>query len=249
MTLGAMGINPLMTALFFITLPMYFVNLFNFYRKRTDRKFKIKLCPHTADKLYPAGMSSGHYFHQDLWVAQEIFQSNPQWHGDVGSRIDGFVAHVASFRPITVFDVRKMTNQVKNIEFVQMDITRADLDSRFAGAFDSISCLHAIEHFGLGRYGDPIFPDGHVAGLKTLNGMLKPGGVLYLGFPMGDLRVEFDAQRVFSLQYMLDLTTTCGFDLACFSYIDDQGSFHPEMTLDGESTSANFGCAILKLKK
>jgi hypothetical protein len=33
------------------------------------------------------------------------------------------------------------------------------------GYCDSLSCLHALEHFGLGRYGDPIDPRGHEKGI------------------------------------------------------------------------------------
>ena len=35
-----------------------------------------------------------------------IYAARPEKHVDVGSRVDGFVAHVASFREIEVFDVR-----------------------------------------------------------------------------------------------------------------------------------------------
>ena len=37
------------------------------------------------------------YFHQDFVVARKIFERNPRLHIDVGSRVDGFVAHVATF--------------------------------------------------------------------------------------------------------------------------------------------------------
>ena len=45
-----------------------------------------------------AGTTKYHYYHQDLLVTQFIHQKNPVRHIDIGSRIDGFVAHVASFR-------------------------------------------------------------------------------------------------------------------------------------------------------
>ena len=40
---------------------------------------------------------------------------------------------------------------------------------------DSISCLHAIEHFGLGRYGDPVDVLGHVKALDNIRKALTPG--------------------------------------------------------------------------
>jgi len=60
------------------------------------------------DRFDQSGTASGHYFHQDLLVASRIFINNPEKHVDIGSRIDGFVAHVASFREIEVFDIRSL---------------------------------------------------------------------------------------------------------------------------------------------
>ena len=61
-----------------------------------------------GERRQPAGAASGHYFHQDLLVARDVFARNPTRHIDVGSRVDGFVAHVASFREIEVVDIRPL---------------------------------------------------------------------------------------------------------------------------------------------
>src|ERR1700693_5429947 len=118
-----------------------------------------------------AGIASGHYFHQDLLVASLIHNRNPRRHIDVGSRIDGFVAHVAAFRNIEIIDIRplKPTGH-KNILSLQADLMN---ESQVLPTADSVSCLHAIEHFGLGRYGDPLDPDGHKKGFKNLLRMLE----------------------------------------------------------------------------
>src|ERR1700687_2885292 len=60
--------------------------------------------PILTDYDAAAGSASGHYFHQDLLVASFIHDKKPARHIDIGSRIDGFVAHVASFRNIEVMD-------------------------------------------------------------------------------------------------------------------------------------------------
>ena len=52
-----------------------------------------------------AGTAKGHYFHQDLLVAEFINRHAPRRHIDIASRIDGFIAHVAAFREIEVLDV------------------------------------------------------------------------------------------------------------------------------------------------
>lgn len=49
----------------------------------------------------------GSYFWQDLWAARHICSDNPTVHYDIGSRIDGFIGHLCSFREdIVLIDVR-----------------------------------------------------------------------------------------------------------------------------------------------
>src|ERR1700758_2477591 len=61
--------------------------------------------PCLADADDAAGATGSPYFLQDLLVARRIFAAAPELHVDVGSRIDGFVAHLAVFRQVTVLDV------------------------------------------------------------------------------------------------------------------------------------------------
>jgi hypothetical protein len=56
-----------------------------------------------------AGVAGGHYFFQDLWAARKIFAVHPEKHFDIGSRIDGFVAHVLSFMAVSMMDIRPLT--------------------------------------------------------------------------------------------------------------------------------------------
>lgn len=136
--------------------------------------------PCLADRFEAAGSASGHYLFQDLLVAQKIFSNQPKKHVDIGSRLNGFVAHVAAFREIEVFDIRPLTNTVKNVRFICGDFMKEDVVP--AEYCDSVSSLHAIEHFGLGRYGDAVDYDGHHKGLNSIYRLLKPWGkVLFFG--------------------------------------------------------------------
>lgn len=81
-----------------------------------------KFYPCLNERLQESGVASGHYFHQDLLVANKIFKNNPLKHLDIGFRVDGLVAHVASFREIEVFDIRKLKSAIKNILFTQLDL-------------------------------------------------------------------------------------------------------------------------------
>ena len=193
-----------------------------------------------------AGTSKGHYFHQDLLVASFIFSRNPKKHVDVGSRIDGFVAHVASFRKIEVLDVRcTPKSQHKNISFIQ-----ADLMKKVSYKTDSLSCLHAIEHFGLGRYSDDIDINGHLKGIENLVGMLKKGGVLYISFPIGAKdEIHFNAHRVFHPESILDFSIVKkNLTLLRFDFVDDDGNLHKNYTLSNIKNVV-YGCGIYTFEK
>lgn len=194
-------------------------------------------CP--ADYYAPAGTASGHYFHQDLLVAQKIFERSPNRHADVGSRIDGFVAHVASFREIEVLDIRSLPGDVKNIIFHRFDLMAPAKD--FENFSDSLSCLHVLEHLGLGRYGDTIRPDGYAIGFENLCALLKPAGSLYLSVPIGTQRVEFNAHRVFAVGTILELARG-RMELISFSCVDDLGNLHPQVVLTQNDIETSFGC-------
>jgi len=197
-----------------------------------------------------AGNANGHYFHQDLLVASLIHAHNPKRHIDIGSRIDGFVAHVAAFRKIEVMDVRALESTGHpNIEFLQADLMRSD--SAQAAITDSISCLHAIEHFGLGRYGDPLDPMGHLKGFRNMLSMLKVDGRFYISFPIGKSNeVHFNAHRVFHPKDVLGWASEEGsIVLKRFDYVDDTGNIHFNVDLQNNMPEVVHGCGIYTFEK
>lgn len=192
------------------------------------------------EKAAEAGYVGGHYFHQDLLVAREVFEQRPTRHIDVGSSIHGFVSHVASFRTIEVIDIRPVINPVAGIMFIQQDATQ--LGPEWDGAADSVSCLHALEHFGLGRYGDRIDPDGWRRGLDGLTRLVQPGGRLYLSVPTGATqRVDFNAHRVFRLPFLRDLLTQ-DFSIDRLAFVDDEGGLLSDVDPFGAESERSFGC-------
>jgi SAM-dependent methyltransferase len=209
-----------------------------------------KLYPCLADDIDESGTASGAYFHQDLYVAQKVFADAPRRHIDLASRVDGFVAHVASFRPIEVIDIRPLSISLPNITFRQANLMELPPDLRECA--DSVSCLHALEHFGLGRYGDPLDPDGHRKGFDNLAAMVKPGGRLYVSVPIGPQRYEFNAHRVFAIGTVLEMSKSA-FTLEHFSYVDDRGDMHRDVAITDELLRTNagciWGCGIYVLRK
>jgi hypothetical protein len=161
-------------------------------------KFKIKkeYIMKCYDWNSEAGNIDGHYFLQDIYMAKKVLANKAVMHYDIGSRIDGFIAHLLTSMEVTMIDIRPLNVKVEGLNFKQGNAT--DLSNIKDGTIESLSCLHALEHFGLGRYGDPVNPNAYIKALQEMQRVIKPEGVLYLSVPIGDEeRVCFNAHRVF----------------------------------------------------
>lgn len=246
--LNAFGINLPKFFISFYDLPRYFLNYFKLIKTRNfNKEFKIKFSyPSLGDIYYPSGTTKSHYFIQDLFVARKIYEANPNSHYDVGSRIDGFVAHIATFMNINVMDIRSLKNTVDGITFIQNDITIAN--NNLKNSIESISALHVIEHIGLGRYGDQIDFNGHLKALENISDMVKVGGIFYFSVPIGPQRIEYNAHRVFSINYLVEILLP-NWVIKEFSYIDDNGILHKSFDYVNNQCNCNYGCGIFVLEK
>lgn len=242
------GLNPLnfFTAVLFV--PRYIKGLIYFLRHSKTIKIK-SIYPQMLDYSENSGVARGHYFHQDIIVARWILRDSPKKHTDIASRVDGFVAHLAVFREVEVFDIRKLSTNERNIKFVTHDF----MEESVVQDLESISCLHSIEHFGLGRYGDPFDVDGHLKGFSNICKMLKPAGIFYFSTPVGPLRIEFNAHRVFSVSYIVDnFIVPNNLDIIECALVDDRSNVLLNVNLQ-EGIEDNFKCEygvlIFKFKK
>jgi hypothetical protein len=199
------------------------------YRRKNDRsEFRVRLTdmfPILTDREAAAGTASGSYFHQDLWAARKIFERRPEAHVDIGSRVDGFVAHLLSFMPVTVVDIRSLQSKVTGLTFLQDDATQ--LGRVEDNSILSLSSLNAAEHFGLGRYSDPVDPEACFKFMRALQRVLAPGGRLYFSVPVGRERVDFNAHRVFAPKTILDCFS--GLQLVSFSFVADDDQLYEDI--------------------
>ncbi len=179
-------------------LPTFFRNLLRWKALSKNSRFPLywaEIRFQTYDRYAPAGELDQHYFLQDIWAARQIIASAPPSHVDVGSRLDGFVGHLLCSVPVTYVDLRPLTLGMPNFRFVRGSILELPFED---SSVTSLSCLHVIEHIGLGRYGDPLGPNDYLKALAELERVLAPGAALWLSTPVGRERVCFDAHRVFS---------------------------------------------------
>lgn len=169
------------------------------YEKLNNREnFAIHeetLIPIIDEKYANAGTVSN-YFWQDLWAARHIYKNMPREHYDIGSRLDGFIAHVLCFGiPVKMIDIRPFPTEIEGLDTIVDDATFL---TEFAdNSIESMLALCSLEHFGLGRYGDPINPEACFICFENIQRKLKQNGRLYISVPVGRERVEFNAHRVF----------------------------------------------------
>lgn len=248
-----LGVDPETIFLNLKKIIPFFREYFKFKKMllASDNPFILgPLEPQLKDKYEESGTAKGHYFHQDLLVAQKVFQNKPEKHVDIGSRFDGFVAHVASFRELEVWDIRKLHNTVQNVVYKQANIC----DPRFdlVNYCDSVSSLHVFEHFGLGRYGDKLDPDGYIFGLNNVYKMLKSNGKFYFSVPIGQQIIRFNNLRVFSLKYLLKLFEL-KYKIDSFACVNDKGDLIRDIDLQKPDIEKDFnfkyGCGIFELTK
>ena len=222
------GIDPRRLLRSLRGLPRY---VRDFLRFRANYAGPLILFPCLHDWYEEGGSAKGEYFWQDLYVARKINAANPQKHVDIGSSVEGFVAHVASFREIEVFDIRPITARIPGVTFKQADLMTSD--GGVTNYCDSLSCLHALEHFGLGRYGDRIDPTGYESGIRNMASIVCPGGVFYLSVPVGIERVEFNAHRVFHPNTIVDIAKKNKLLLREFSiFSSDKGLVETDATYE-----------------
>ena len=216
--LRQLGFDPILTWRAIVALPKFLRDLIIFTQKNGLKG--IRLSPNIQDYFDNSGVTDGHYFWQDLIVAKWIFEQNPSTHLDIGSRLDGFVAHLLTFREVEIIDIRPAKNRIPNLVTHVGDATGKIQATK--EEYESVSSLHSIEHFGLGRYGDPIRLNGHYEGLLSIAGKVKLGGILYVSFPIGKPVTEFNSQRVLDPMWAIDVLTK--FDILDFVLIPWTGS-------------------------
>lgn len=176
--------------------------------------------PILTDKYSFAG-EMGRYFWQDLWGARKIELRNPERHYDIGSRIDGFILSLLSQnRKISLIDIRPIEGELPdNLSVTLANAT--DLEGISDETIDSISALCSIEHFGLGRYGDPIDPDAWFKCICAIQKKTMIGGHIYISVPVGQERLEFNAHRIFAPKTIIESFNSC--HLVEFSITDGTG--------------------------
>jgi hypothetical protein len=224
-----------LVGLFF--LPRFFSHWIRYARSAGAQEIRvIDLQPCLGDWSFHTPFDA-HYFYQGAWLARRIDPAKVARHVDIGSSV--LTMSVLSAQTTTIFvDYRPLKATLPGLCSVAGNI----LNLPFADdSIESLSCLHVIEHIGLGRYGDPIDPQGSMKAALELQRIVGHGGKLFLSLPVGRERVCFNAHRVHAPTTVLAMFSRM--KLVEFSYVDDAGSYHEAKPID-VAGRLEYGCGM-----
>lgn len=179
-----------------------------------------------------------HYIYHPAWAARVLAQMKPSVHVDISSTLH-FCSLVSAFLPVRFYDYRPADLKLDNLTSEAADL----LALPFAdGSIASLSCMHVVEHVGLGRYGDTLDPEGDLKAMRELMRVVAPGGTLLFVTPVGKPRIQFNAHRIYAYRQIVDCFS--GMKLREFALV-------PDDTRDGgliysaseaQSDAQRYGC-------
>lgn len=170
--------------------------------KKTEKRFSIEWSdrfPCIGDDTATTSFDR-HYTYHTAWAARILAKAQPSEHVDISSYLY-FSTLVSAFIPVRFFDYRPVELGLENLESGFANIVDLPFES---GSIGSLSCMHVVEHIGLGRYGDPLDPDGDLKAMSELQRVLAPGGQLLFVVPLGQPKIEYNAHRIYRYEQVVE---------------------------------------------
>ncbi|UKT64395.1 DUF268 domain-containing protein [Pedobacter mucosus] len=203
-----------------------------------------RLIPFLNDKTENTSFDP-HYIYHPAWAARILSKTTPENHIDISSTVS-FCSIVSAFIPVQFYDYRPANIKLSNLTIGKVNLLSLPFKDN---SIKSISCMHTVEHIGLGRYGDPIEYDGDIKAMKELSRVLAQGGNLIFVVPVGIRRIEFNAHRIYNYKDILDAFPML--KLKEFSLVPDNYE-HLGMIINPHSrvtNSQNWGCGCFWFTK
>lgn len=171
-----------------------------------EKRFTVKwkdIYPCLNDNTSMTGFDR-HYVYHTSWAARVLAEKKVKKHIDISSDLR-FVTLVSAFIPIEFYDYRPANITLKNLTTKNVNILYLPFKDN---SIESLSCMHVVEHIGLGRYGDSMDADGDIKAIEELKRVLKPGGILLFVVPIGKPKIMYNAHRIYSVamieEYFID---------------------------------------------
>lgn len=218
-----------------------------FKRLVYDGRFSIEWkdrYPCLDDKTKATGFDR-HYIYHPAWAARILAQTKPVEHIDISSTLN-FATMLSAFIPVNFYDFRPADVRLSNLNSLAGNLVNLPFEDN---SVQSISCMHVVEHIGLGRYGDPVDPKGDLNAIRELARVLAVGGNLLFVVPVGKPKIMFNAHRIYSyeqvLEYFAELKLV---SFALISEHQEDGGLNFEAT-GSDVAAQDYGCGCFWFKK
>jgi len=159
-----------------------------------------------------------HYIYHTAWAMRRVRAQAPAVHVDCSSYLY-FATLLSAFMKVEFYDYRPANVLLDNLTTGSADLNHLHFADN---SLLSLSCMHTVEHIGLGRYGDTMDADGDLKAMAELSRVLAPGGHLYFVVPVGRPRICFNAHRIYSFEQIRECFS--GLELVEFSLIPDNAA-------------------------
>jgi SAM-dependent methyltransferase len=158
-----------------------------------------------------------HYLFHTAWAARLLAEIKPGCHTDISSSLY-FVSIASAFVPMRFYEYRPTDLGLSNLECAPADLLSLPFGN---DTIESLSCMHVVEHVGLGRYGDRLDPDGDLKAIAELKRVLATAGHLLFAVPIGSRpRVKFNAHRIYTYDQIIEYFS--GLELKEFALVLDK---------------------------
>jgi SAM-dependent methyltransferase len=221
--------------------------LFESLTSQTKQRFELKLVdiyPCLEDKTSITSFDA-HYIYHTAWAARIIKKINPTKHFDISSFLY-FSTILSAFVPVSFFDFRPANIKLPDLEMGKEDICNLSFEKN---SISCLSCMHVIEHIGLGRYGDKLDYDGDLYAIRELKRVIKSGGNLLIAVPVGQPKIRFNAHRIYSYDQIISYFEEL--KLKEFTLIPDNAN-ETGMIINAEKNLADaqdYGCGCFWFQK
>ena len=180
-----------------------FLKDFSAFKKASQRSSRFNLLwrdrfPRAFDKT-PTTNFDTHYIYHPAWAVRIVKKINPEVHVDISSTLS-FSGMLSAFIPVKFYDYRPANLRLPNLTMEKADLQNLPFKD---SSIKSLSCMHAVEHIGLGRYGDQINPDGDLKAISELKRVLAHGGNLLFVVPIGKPKIMFNAHKIYSYEQII----------------------------------------------
>ncbi len=193
----------------------------------------------------PSTHFDAHYIYHPAWAARIVKKINPTEHIDVSSTLH-FCTMLSAFIPVHFYDYRPANIKMSGLSSSKADLLHLPFKDE---SVSSLSCMHTVEHVGLGRYGDPLDTAGDLKAIKELKRVLARNGNLLFVVPLGQPKICFNSHRIYSYEQIMRYFE--GLELVEFSLIPDNaiGTGMITNATKEQSDTQNYGCGCFWFMK